>query len=171
MLFEKGISRSQQWWWTLLGREISCPQWEGPRMHSRCLTFFPLEFWGKRGGGVVGWGDFLLFSPISQCVFIMFQWVPMSFPMYSPSSQCVSEHGLHMLWQMLACFHLYSYYPCSYKFKTCIIVREIKEVGIPVYSKLTLDGLMTFYLHLFKFSSHLLSNYQWEEQIIFKRVF
>jgi hypothetical protein len=43
-----------------------------------------------------------------------FKWVPIRFPIHSPSSQCVLQHVLHstsllshMLWQMLLSFHLY----------------------------------------------------------------
>jgi hypothetical protein len=45
---------------------------------------------------------------------LSFQWVPIRFPIHSPSSQCVLQHVLHstsrlshMLWQMLPSFHLY----------------------------------------------------------------
>ncbi len=37
---ELNSSRGQKWWQALLGREISCSQWEGPSMHSRCLALF-----------------------------------------------------------------------------------------------------------------------------------
>jgi hypothetical protein len=40
VFFARGTSPGQKWWWTLLGREISCSQWEDPSMHSRCLAFF-----------------------------------------------------------------------------------------------------------------------------------
>ncbi len=40
VFFARHISRGQKWWQTLLEREISCSQWEGPSMHSRCLAFF-----------------------------------------------------------------------------------------------------------------------------------
>jgi hypothetical protein len=46
VFFARGVSPCQKWWWSLLEREISCSQWEGPSMHSRCLVFFPFMFWG-----------------------------------------------------------------------------------------------------------------------------
>jgi hypothetical protein len=80
------------------------------------LLFFFYKFWG-RGGGGEGFFFFPFFSG-SQCVPTMFplsfQWVPIRFPIHSPSSQCVLQHVLHstsrlshMLWQMLPSFHLY----------------------------------------------------------------
>jgi hypothetical protein len=45
VLIARGNSPGQKWWPTLLGTEISCTQWEGPR----CLAFF--SFSGKRGEG------------------------------------------------------------------------------------------------------------------------
>jgi len=59
--FARGISPGQKWWWTFLGREISCSQWEGQSMHSKCLAFYPFKF----GGGK---GFFFSFFPGSQCI-------------------------------------------------------------------------------------------------------
>jgi hypothetical protein len=56
----------QKWWRTLLGIEISCSQWEGPSMHSRCFAFLPFKFGG--GGGL--WKGFLF----------IFLWFPMCSP-------------------------------------------------------------------------------------------
>ncbi len=80
---------------------------------------------------------FFIFPCFPMCFHYVpskFQWVPMRFSIYSPSSKCHPKHGFHsmsllsrMFWQMLSCFHLYSYYPCSYKLKTCIIITEIKR--------------------------------------------
>jgi len=33
------LQAGQKWWQTLLEREISCSQWEGPSMHPSCLAF------------------------------------------------------------------------------------------------------------------------------------
>jgi hypothetical protein len=84
VFFARSISPGQKWWQTPLGREISCSQWEGPSMHSRCLPF-------KFG---VGEG-FFSFFPGSQCVsfkfpmgyiqvFNMFPKFPMCSPTCSP---------------------------------------------------------------------------------------
>jgi hypothetical protein len=53
---------------TLLGRETSCSQWEGPSVHSRCLAFLPLKFLRRGGVGK----DFFPIFPGSQCVPTMF---------------------------------------------------------------------------------------------------
>jgi hypothetical protein len=102
-----------------LGRELSCSQWEGPRMHSRCLAFFPLKWgWGGGGGGGVRKIFFIFpWSPMyshyvpfkfsmgsirfprcsssSQCIptmlYLSSQWVPIRFPICSQSSQCVLQ--------------------------------------------------------------------------------
>ncbi len=66
MFFARGSSPGQKWWRTLLGREISCSQWEGPSMHSSCLAFFPFKF---RGEGVMG-----------KIFFFHFSLVPTMFP-------------------------------------------------------------------------------------------
>jgi len=66
------IRPGQKWWWTLLGREISCSQSEGPSMHSRCLAFLPFKFWV----GVVGKEFFFI-------LFFHFPLVPNVFPMCS----------------------------------------------------------------------------------------
>ncbi len=85
VFFARGISPGREWWWTLLGREISCSQWEGPSMHSSCLTFFFLSFGGRggEGGGKRG-KDFCSFFLGSQCVPTRLhsssQWVPNVFP-------------------------------------------------------------------------------------------
>ncbi len=46
LFFASGIKLGQKWWQTLLEREISCSQWEGPSMHPTCLAF---SNWGVRG--------------------------------------------------------------------------------------------------------------------------
>jgi hypothetical protein len=71
----RGISPGQKWWPTLLGTEISCTQWEGRRMHSRCLVFFPFK--GRGGGGPN------MFTSSSQ-------WVPIRFPKFSMCSRTFS---------------------------------------------------------------------------------
>ncbi len=45
MFFARGISLGQKWWPIILGREISCNQFEGWNIHSSCLTFFHFKFW------------------------------------------------------------------------------------------------------------------------------
>jgi len=78
VFFARDVSPCQKWWWSLLGREISCSQWEGPSMHSRCVAFFSFHVLGRGGR------DFFSFFPASQCVCSMFlsssQWVPNIFP-------------------------------------------------------------------------------------------
>jgi len=80
VFFARAVSSCQKWWPSLLGREISCSQWEGPSMHSRCLAFFSFYVLGRGGGGE----RFFSFFPASQCVRTMFlsssQWVPNIFP-------------------------------------------------------------------------------------------
>jgi hypothetical protein len=73
------ISPGQKWWPTLLGSEISCSQWEGPNMHSRCLTFFPFMFWGVGVGG--GGRVFNFFPWFLMCS----RYVHSKFPMGSPT--------------------------------------------------------------------------------------
>ncbi len=75
MFFARGVSPCQKWWWSLLGREISCSQWEGPSMHSRCLIFFLLMFWGGRGKERF----FFIFPNFPMCS----HYVPFKFPMGS----------------------------------------------------------------------------------------
>ncbi len=86
VFFARGISPCQKWRPSLLGREISCSQWEGRSMHSRCLAFFPFMFWG--GGGGQAERDFFSFFLASQCVRTIFlsssQWVPNISPTFSP---------------------------------------------------------------------------------------
>jgi hypothetical protein len=74
VFFVEGIiSLGQKWWWTLFGREISCNQWEGLSMHSKCLVFFPFKFFW-------GWGRiFFHFSLVLMCS----HYVPFKFPMGS----------------------------------------------------------------------------------------
>jgi len=103
--FARDISPSQKWWQTLWGREISCSQWEGPSMLSRCLVFFAFKFGGGRGR------VFFHFSSVATMFPLSSQWVLIRFPI---CSQCVSQHVLHstsllshMLWQLLSSFHLY----------------------------------------------------------------
>ncbi len=61
MFFAMGIGPGQKWWWTLLGREISCTQWEGPQACTQgALLFFPFKF-GE-------FESFFSFFPGSQCV-------------------------------------------------------------------------------------------------------
>jgi hypothetical protein len=81
----------------------------GPSMYAQGALLFPLlSFWWGEGGRV-----FFFIFPWSQCVLIYVplssQWVLISSPICSPSSQCVPEHVLHstsllshMLWQMLS---------------------------------------------------------------------
>jgi hypothetical protein len=61
VFFARGISPGQIWW-TLLGRQISCCEWEGPTMHSRCLAFLLFKL-GGRGG--------------EKDFFFIFPWFPM----------------------------------------------------------------------------------------------
>jgi hypothetical protein len=69
VFFARGIiSPGQKWWETLLGREISWSQWEGPSIHSRSLAFFHF----KSRVGAKGF-------------FFIFPWFPM-YPTLFPSS-------------------------------------------------------------------------------------
>jgi hypothetical protein len=77
VFFARGISPGQKWWGTLFGREISCSQWEGPSMPSRCLTFFPYKFWG----------GFFSFSPGSQSVLSSLQVLNSSLQVLNRSHQ------------------------------------------------------------------------------------
>jgi hypothetical protein len=71
VFFARGTSPGQKWWQTLLGREISCSQWEDPSMHSRGLAFFSFQVWQ---------GVLFLF---------IFPWFPMCSHYVPLSSQCV----------------------------------------------------------------------------------
>ncbi len=75
----RGVSPCQKWWRSLLWREISCSQCEGPSMHSRCLAFFPFMFWG--GGGSRWERFFFIFPGFPMCS----HYVPFKFPI---GSQC-----------------------------------------------------------------------------------
>ncbi len=78
VFFARGVSPCQKWWQSPLGREISCSQWEGPSMHSRCLSFFPFMFWG---GGPERFFSILLGFPSVHTMFLSSsQWVPNIFP-------------------------------------------------------------------------------------------
>jgi hypothetical protein len=101
VFFARGIiSPGQKWWQTLLGREISWSQWEGPSMHSKSLAFFHFKF--RVGGGK----DFFSFFPGSQCIPTMFPW---GFPSCSQYFLHSTSLLSHMLWQMLSSFHLYTW--------------------------------------------------------------
>jgi len=104
VFFAWGVSPCQKWWWSLLEREISCSQWEGPNMHSKRLVFFPFMFWGV--GGVRK--DVFSFFSTSQCVRTMFlsssQWVPNIFP----NIFFIPLH-FYMPWKMVSSFHLYGW--------------------------------------------------------------
>jgi hypothetical protein len=63
VFFAKGVRLGKKWWQTILGREISCSQWESPSILSRCLVFFPFKFWG-------GGKDFFYFSLVPN-VFLL----------------------------------------------------------------------------------------------------
>jgi hypothetical protein len=82
VFFARGISPCQKWWWSLLEREISCSQWEGPSMHSRCLVFFPFMFWGGGGGGRK---IFFHFSRLPNVFTLCSFQVPNAFPIFSPT--------------------------------------------------------------------------------------
>jgi hypothetical protein len=81
VFFAWGISPCQKWWWSLLEREISCIQWEGPNMHSKCLVFFPFMFWGVRGRGKI----FFHFSRLPNVFALCSFQVPNGFPIFSPT--------------------------------------------------------------------------------------
>ncbi len=81
VFFASGISPCQKWWWSLLEREISCSQWEGPSMHSRRLVFFLFMFWGGGGGGKI----FFHFSRLLNVFALCFFQVPNGFPIFSPT--------------------------------------------------------------------------------------
>jgi len=98
VFFARAVNPCQKWWWSLLERKISCSQWEGPSMHSRCLVFFPFMFWGGEGRK-----DFYSFFSTSQCVHTMFlssfKWVPNIFPnIFSIPLHC------YMPWKMVSSF-------------------------------------------------------------------
>jgi len=83
--FARGVSPCQKWWWSFLGREFSCSQWEGPSMHSRCLVFFPFMFWGGVGWEGV-WGEiFFHFSQLPNVFTLCSFQVPNGFPIFSPT--------------------------------------------------------------------------------------
>ncbi len=69
----------KKWCRSLLGREISCSQWEGPSVHSRCLAFFPFMFGGWRGGRA-----FFHFSRLPNVFTLCSFQVPNGFPIFSP---------------------------------------------------------------------------------------
>ncbi len=73
VFFARGVSSCQKWWWSLLEREISCSQWEGPTMHSRCLVFFSFMFWGGEREEIF----FFIFLDFPMCS----HYVPFKFPM------------------------------------------------------------------------------------------
>jgi len=81
VFFAKGVSPCQKWWRSLLGREISCSQWEGPSMRSRCLAFFPFMFWGGGEGG--GREIFFHFSWLPNVFTLCSFQVPNGFPIFS----------------------------------------------------------------------------------------
>jgi len=88
VLFARSISPVQNWWRNLLGRDISCSQWEGPSMHSRCLAFFPFRFFLWGGGWRVGKGIFFMFPWFPICS----QYVLNGFP---SDFQYVPQHVFH----------------------------------------------------------------------------
>ncbi len=81
VFFARGINPCQKWWWSLLEREISCSQWEGPSMHSRRLVFFLFMFWGGGGGGKIFFHFSRLLNVFALCSFQ----VPNGFPIFSPT--------------------------------------------------------------------------------------
>ncbi len=87
VFFARHISQGQKWWWIILGREISCNQWEGPRMHSSALLFFLLSC----GGG--GNSSFPWFS-------MCFHYVPIKFPKFPnllPNIFSIAPH-FYLVW-------------------------------------------------------------------------
>ncbi len=106
VFFARSISWSQKWCQTLLGGEISCSQWEGPSMHSRCLAFFFLSL-GREG-------FFFHFSLVPNVFSLCSFQVRSEISLGSSSSHCVPQHAFHstsllshMLRQMFSSFHLY----------------------------------------------------------------
>jgi len=85
VFFAWGVNPCQKWWWSLLEREISCSQWEGPNMHSKRLVFFPFMFWGVGGGEE---RFFFIFPDFPMCS----HYVPFKFPM---GSQYFPQHFFH----------------------------------------------------------------------------
>jgi hypothetical protein len=81
VFFAWGVSPCQKWWWSLLEREISCSQWEGPNMHSKRLVFFPFMFWGVGGRGKI----FFHFSRLPNVFALCSFQVPNGFPIFSPT--------------------------------------------------------------------------------------
>ncbi len=73
------ISPGQKWCQTILEIEISCSQWKGLNMHSKCLDFFSFMLWVEGGGRIFIKKSFVptMFPSSSQCV-------PIRFPMCSP---------------------------------------------------------------------------------------
>jgi hypothetical protein len=65
VFFARGISPGEKLWQTLLWREISSSQCEGPIRLSWCLGFFLLSLWGW-GWWEIG-GEFFFFSSCIWC--------------------------------------------------------------------------------------------------------
>jgi len=66
------VKLRQKWWWTLLGRQVSCSDWEGISMHSRCVAFIPFKL-------SAGQSQRRIFFPI----FPGSHYVPFNFPISS----------------------------------------------------------------------------------------
>ncbi len=91
MLFAWHISPGQKRWQTLLEREISCSQWEGPSMRSRCLAFFPFQL-GVGGGIFFNFPWFPICSPIPNVFPNMFPIAPHFYPWKSQASNAKTIH-------------------------------------------------------------------------------
>jgi len=92
VLFVRGISPVQNWWRNLLGKDISCSQWEGPSMHSRCLAFFPLRVFLGCGGGE---RNYFHVSLVPNVFSMGSHQIPNMFPnMFSIHTSLLSPHTL-----------------------------------------------------------------------------
>jgi hypothetical protein len=85
VLFARGISPGQKWWWTLSWEKFHTANGKAQACTQGALLF--KKRFGWRGG-------FFFHSSLSyQCVPTTFplssQWVPIRFPIFSLSSQCV----------------------------------------------------------------------------------
>jgi hypothetical protein len=140
VLFARGISPVQNWWRNLLGKDISCSQWEGPSMHSRCLAFFPFKVFLGCGGGE---RNYFHVSLVPNVFSMGSHQIPNMFPnMFSIHTSLLS----HILWQMLSVFHLSPI--------------QLGQKGGPLYFKIepgVIENLLFVKMKSWKLDKHVLS--------------